>query len=118
MLISFILIGTWSHTAYGQFRELCGAAAPPEFLQLCLYNAVHIHYQHIESIESVIAYHSGPKYVCEVDIVMHPNIALHIAHDVSQDLQDKIEQLPMVERCYVHVDVDAHHPPEHTKKNK
>jgi divalent metal cation (Fe/Co/Zn/Cd) transporter len=68
MIISFFLIGAWSHTAYRQFRELCGVAAPPEFLQLALYNAVHIHYQHIQSIESVVAYHSGPKYVVEVSV--------------------------------------------------
>lgn len=64
------IIAAWSITAYGQFKELCGVAAPVEFLQLCTYNALHIHYQHIEMIDSVKAYHSGPKYIVEVDIVM------------------------------------------------
>jgi divalent metal cation (Fe/Co/Zn/Cd) transporter len=50
---------------------------------------------------------------------MDPNCPLYLAHDVSQDLQDKLELLPMVERAYIHVDVDVHHAPEHnSKKNK
>lgn len=118
MIVSIGIIIAWSTTAFGQFKELCGAAAPTEFLQLCTYNALHIHYQHIECIESVTAYHSGPKYVVEVDIVMRPDTPLWKAHDVSQDLQDKIEQLPMVERAYIHVDFELSHQPEHSKKVK
>lgn len=119
MIIAFVILGAWSATAYRQFMELCGAAAPIDFIQLCTYNALHIHYDKIQAIESVIAYHSGPKYIVEVDIVMQPETSLWKSHDVSQDLQDRIEQLPMVERAYIHVDWEVHHPFEHSaKKNK
>jgi hypothetical protein len=33
------------------------------------------------------------------------------AHDVSQQLQDKIEVLPNVERAFVHVDYETTHAP-------
>ena len=36
------------------------------------------------------------------------------AHDVSQQLQDKIETLPNVERAFVHVDHETTHTPVRT----
>ena len=33
------------------------------------------------------------------------------AHDVSQQLQDKLEELPNVERAFVHVDHETTHVP-------
>lgn len=118
IIISFGIILSWSRAAYEQFRELCGVAAPVEFLQLCTYNALHIHYPHIDMIDSVKAYHSGPKYIVEVDIVMKPETPLWLSHNVSQDLQDKIEQLPMCERAFVHVDFEVDHRPEHQAAKK
>jgi hypothetical protein len=47
----------------------------------------------------------------EVDVVMDANTPLWKAHDLSQQLQDKIEGLPNVERAFVHVDHETtHHP--------
>ncbi|KIM70057.1 hypothetical protein SCLCIDRAFT_1207343, partial [Scleroderma citrinum Foug A] len=40
---------------------------------------------------------------------MDPATPLWKAHDVSQQLQDKLEALPNVERVFVHVD----HKPDH-----
>jgi len=47
----------------------------------------------------------------EVDIVMDGNTSLWKAHDISQQLQDKIEDLPNVERAFVHVDHEWTHVP-------
>lgn len=47
----------------------------------------------------------------EVDIVMDANTPLWKAHDVSQQLQDKLEVLPNVERAFVHVDHEWTHVP-------
>jgi len=47
----------------------------------------------------------------EVDIVMDGNTPLWKAHDVSQQLQDKLEVLPNVERAFVHVDHEWTHVP-------
>jgi divalent metal cation (Fe/Co/Zn/Cd) transporter len=46
-----------------------------------------------------------------VDIVMPADTPLWKAHDVSQQLQDKIEVLPNVERAFVHVDHETTHRP-------
>ena len=42
---------------------------------------------------------------------MDANTPLWKAHDVSQQLQDKIEVLPNVERAFVHVDYETTHQP-------
>ena len=47
----------------------------------------------------------------EIDIVMDANTPLWKAHDISQQLQDKIEVLPNVGRAFVHVDHETTHTP-------
>lgn len=47
----------------------------------------------------------------EVDIVMNSDTPLSKAHDLSQELQDKLEALPRVERAFVHVDHETAHIP-------
>lgn len=51
------------------------------------------------------------SYFVEVDIVMDANTPLWKAHDISQQLQDKIEVLPNVGRAFVHVDHETTHTP-------
>jgi hypothetical protein len=63
----------------------------------------------------VRAYHFGPKYLVELEIVMPANMTLAESHDVGIRLQHKIEALEQVERCFVHTDyqkrdVDDHDP--------
>ena len=61
------------------------------------------------------AYHFGPKFLVEVEIVMAEDTLLRDSHDCGIMLQHKIESLPEVERCFVHIDyqqreVDDHDP--------
>lgn len=44
-------------------------------------------------------------------MVMNADTPLWKAHDISQQLQDKIEVLPSVERAFVHVDHETSHVP-------
>lgn len=75
------------------------------------------HHESVIGIDTVRAYHSGPRVVVEVDIVMDEHQTLKETHDVAEALQIKLESLPDVERCYVHVDYETSHAPEHfTKK--
>ncbi|KAG2135276.1 cation efflux protein [Suillus clintonianus] len=114
ILIGAGVIFAWSHTIYEQFGFLAGKSAPHDFLQLIIYKAMTFS-DEIEKIDTVRAYHSGPDYVVEVDIVMDATTPLWKAHDISQQLQDKIEVLPNVERAFVHVDHETTHAPEHRK---
>ncbi|KAJ9473986.1 ZT_dimer domain-containing protein [Pseudozyma hubeiensis] len=114
LVISLAIITSWTRTAFGEFKTLAGAAAPTDFLQLVTYNAA-LFSDEIQAIESVRAYSSGPRYIVEIDIVMHPETPLWKSHDLSQALQDNLESLPMVERAFIHVDHEVEHAFEHKK---
>ncbi|SCV74690.1 BQ2448_7719 [Microbotryum intermedium] len=115
LVISFVLIFVWGRTIYKHFSYLAGVAAPIEFQQLVIYKAMTFAHG-IEKIDSCVAYHAGPDYIVEVDIVMSSGTPLWKAHDISQALQDKLEELPKVDRAFVHVDHETSHKPEHRKR--
>jgi len=105
---------SWGHTIYREFELLAGKSAPHEFIQLLVYKAATFS-DEIDQLDTVRAYHSGPNYFVEIDVVMDASTPLWKAHDISQQLQDKIEVLPNVERAFVHVDHETTHAPEHRK---
>ena len=70
----------------------------------------------IQGIDTVRVYHSGPRLIAEVDIVMDPSQTLQESHDVAEALQFKLEDLPDIERAYVHIDYETTHKPEHALK--
>jgi cation diffusion facilitator family transporter len=114
IIIAFGVIISWSRTVHREFELLAGKSAPHTFLQLIVYKAATFSADIIK-LDTVRAYHSGPDYFVEVDIVMDGDTPLWKAHDISQQLQDKIEDLPNVERAFVHVDHEWTHVPEHRK---
>ncbi|OCF77336.1 cation diffusion facilitator 1 [Kwoniella mangroviensis CBS 8886] len=113
-IIAICIITVWTRTVYEQFTFLAGIAAPTEFINLVTYKALTFS-EHITSVDTVRVYHSGPNYFVEVDIVLPPDMLLWKAHDIAQDLQDQIERLKQVDRCFVHVDHEVDHKPEHRK---
>ncbi|KAF9532119.1 CDF-like metal transporter [Crepidotus variabilis] len=117
IIIALGVMISWGRTIYGEFGLLAGKAAPHSFLQLIVYKAATFS-DDILKIDTVRAYHSGPDYFVEVDVVMDGSTPLWKAHDLSQQLQDKIEVLPNVERAFVHVDHEWTHAPEHRKAPK
>ncbi|KGB76876.2 cation diffusion facilitator 1 [Cryptococcus deuterogattii R265] len=114
-MIAMVIITVWTRTVYEQFTFLAGITAPPDFINLVTYKAMTFS-PSITSVDTVRAYHSGPQYFVEVDIVLPPEMPLWEAHDIAQDLQDQIEKLKDVDRCFVHVDHEISHEPEHRKK--
>ncbi|KAG8945935.1 hypothetical protein FRC04_012187 [Tulasnella sp. 424] len=114
LIIAVGIIGSWLHTLYKEFGYLAGRSAPHEFIQLVIYKAATFS-EEIQKVDTVRAYHSGPNYFVEVDIVMPGDTPLWKAHDLSQQMQDKLETLPGVERAFVHVDHETTHRPEHRK---
>ena len=45
------------------------------------------------------AYHFGPKFLVELEMVMNQNTPLHITHDTGIRLQHKIEKIDEVDRA-------------------
>jgi cation diffusion facilitator family transporter len=114
-LLSLLVTFLWLRTAWAEFSLLVGVVAPPEATQLITYTCL-THSPAIKGIDTVRVYHSGPRLLAEVDIVMDPASSLVESHDVAESLQMKLESLPDIERCFVHVDYETSHSPEHSLK--
>lgn len=104
----------------------------PEFLSKITFLVWNSH-PLIVAIDTCRAYHLASGFLVEVDIVLPHDVStvrrgvlvhrsdprtclqmsLRQAHDIGQDLQDKIEQVDRVERCFVHLDWENEHVPEH-----
>lgn len=117
IILSILISVLWLHTAYSEFQLLIGKSADTETLQLITYVSM-THSPLIKQIDTVRAWHSGPRLVVEVDVVMEPEESLRVSHDVAEELQMKLESLPDVERAYVHVDFETTHKPEHFLKKE
>ncbi len=76
---------------------MTGHTAKPEFLQQITWIAFH-HSPSISKIDTVRAFHFGTSYLVEIDIVLPESMPLKEAHDIGEELQKKIEDLPEVER--------------------
>lgn len=115
IVLSVVISCIWLRTAFTEFLLLVGVVASVEIQQLITYVCV-THSPLVRQIDTVRAYHSGPRLIAEVDIVMDPEATLQETHDVAEELQMKLESLPDVERAYVHVDYETTHKPEHFYK--
>jgi hypothetical protein len=115
------VILAWGCTVYCQFELLAGKSTPHEFLQLIIYKATTFS-EEIDKIAGIPRAHTpdffyflpsnqewtsayrpedGEKcstaiqdYFVEVDVVMGNKTPLWKAHDISQQLQDRIKVLP------------------------
>jgi len=115
IIISVLISCIWLTTAFKEFMLLVGVTASVETQQLITYVCL-THSPAIEGIDTVRVYHSGPRLIAEVDVVMNADASLRDTHDVAEELQQKLEDLPDIERAYVHVDYETTHKPEHAYK--
>jgi len=113
VLISLYIIVSWTRTGLEQLEMIIGKSADPAFLDV-VREMAEMH-DPAASLDVVRAYHFGPKFLVEIEIVMAEETPLRESHDVGILLQHKIERLEQVDRCFVHVDyqnrdVDDHDP--------
>ncbi|KAL2473617.1 Metal tolerance protein 10 [Forsythia ovata] len=117
ILIALYTMGTWAKTVMENVKSLIGRTAPAEYLTKLVY-LVWNHHREIKHIDTVRAYTFGNHYFVEIDIVLPEDMPLAIAHNIGETLQEKLEQLPEVERAFVHADFESIHRPEHNQKKK
>lgn len=115
MQIALYTMATWAKTVMENVWSLIGRTAPPEFLAKLTYLIWNYH-EEIKHIDTVRAYNFGSQYFVEVDIVVPEDMSLTQAHNIGEALQEKLEQLPEVERAFVHIDFEYTHKPEHMPK--
>ncbi|KAL9053620.1 MAG: hypothetical protein Q9162_004648 [Coniocarpon cinnabarinum] len=115
--LALLIITLWLRTAVAEFQLLVGVTANTAILQHITYISM-THSPNVKSLDTVRAWHSGPRLIVEVDIVMNADDTLRFTHDVAEELQTKLENLPNVDRAYVHVDYETDHAPEHFLKKE
>ncbi|KAG6535210.1 hypothetical protein ZIOFF_000174 [Zingiber officinale] len=89
-------------------------SAAPGYLQKLTFLCWN-HHKAIRQIDTVRAYTFGSHYFIEVDIVLPSEMPLREAHVIGEALQEKLEQLPEIERAFVHLDYEYTHKPEHAQ---
>lgn len=113
IVLAIYTISNWSGTVLENAVSLVGQSAPPEVLQKLTYLVIN-HSPKIKRVDTVRAYTFGVLYFVEVDIELPEDLPLKEAHAVGESLQIKIEELPEVERAFVHLDFECDHKPEHS----
>lgn len=117
IVLAIYTITNWSGTVWENAVSLVGQSAPPEVLQKLTYVVIR-HDPQIKRVDTVRAYTFGVLYFVEVDIELPEDLPLKEAHAIGESLQIKIEELPEVERAFVHLDFECDHKPEHSILSK
>mmetsp|Transcript_872 Transcript_872/g.1063 ORF Transcript_872/g.1063 Transcript_872/m.1063 type:complete len:435 (+) Transcript_872:49-1353(+) len=110
--ISFYIIYSWFETGKEQVEQLTGKAAPEDFISE-LYDIANNFDERITVVDVCRAYHFGPKFLVEIEIVLPKQTLLFESHDLGMELQYEIEGREEVERCFVHIDYEARPYDEH-----
>jgi divalent metal cation (Fe/Co/Zn/Cd) transporter len=89
VIISLYIIYSWYHTGKEQIEQLTGKSAPQEFIEELLELADH--FDERMTLDTLRAYHFGPKFLVEVEVVMPKKTLLKESHDLGMELQYEIE---------------------------
>lgn len=111
ILISFYIIWSWYHTGKEQIEQLTGKSAPNEFIDELL--KIADGFDDRMMVDVCRAYHFGPKFLVELEIVLPKDTLLQESHDLGMELQYEIEGREEVERCFVHIDYESRPYDEH-----
>ncbi|KAF5836980.1 cation efflux family-domain-containing protein [Dunaliella salina] len=111
ILISVFILCRWFGIAKSQIDKIVGRGAPRELVDQLMRFASQ-HHEKLE-VDCLRAYHFGSRFMVEAEVVMPADSALQEVHDISLQLQTKLEALDLVERAFVHVDYARRDQPEH-----
>jgi len=104
LALSLYIFVRWMETGRAQVDLIIGRAADPHFLEMV--REIAETHDPSASLDVVRAYHYGTRFLVELELVMEASTPLRESHDCGILLQHKIEALPAVERCFVHVDYE------------
>ena len=111
IIISIYIIWSWYHTGKEQIEQLTGRSAPEELIEELLEIASNFDERML--VDVCRAYHFGPKFLVELEVVLPKNTLLFESHDLGMELQYEIESREEVERCFVHIDYEQRPYDEH-----
>jgi cation diffusion facilitator family transporter len=105
--IAGLLVAAWIFkSAYGVWREnltyLTGGGAPTELRGRIVDRARTV--EGVLRVHQVITEHVGPEWVADIHIDVDGNLPLFDAHAISDEVQARVEELPGIDRAYVHAE--------------
>mmetsp|Transcript_25895 Transcript_25895/g.38364 ORF Transcript_25895/g.38364 Transcript_25895/m.38364 type:complete len:440 (+) Transcript_25895:75-1394(+) len=111
IIISLYIIYSWYETGKEQIEQLTGKSAPQDLIDE-LYDIASTFDKNMV-VDVVRAYHFGPKFLVELEVVLPKDTLLLESHDLGMELQYEIEGREEVERCFVHIDYEIRPYDEH-----
>ena len=96
---------------FGEVTRSGRKSAPSELIEELLDLAEHFDERLL--VDTCRAYHFGPKFLVELEVVMPMDTLLKESHDLGMELQYEIEAREEVERCFVHIDYESRDYDEH-----
>jgi len=102
ILVAFWIFRAVFLTARQNLGYLTGAGADERLREALLASVKEI--PGVQNVHHVITEYAGPKLVVEMHINVDGNLSLHQAHDICDQATLKLENLPEVDRAYVHVE--------------
>lgn len=111
IVISCLIFYNWLHVGMDHASKIVGLSAPPETLEH-ISDLAGQHHAQLE-LDIIRAYHFGPNFLVELEVVLPWDMNVKEAHDIALGLQQKVEQQSFVERCFVHVDYQVRGYNEH-----
>ena len=115
IFISLLVIRNWLTHTLLHFDQLLGRVADPNILTQLTFLACN-HHPDIKLVDTVRAYHVGTGIYAEIDIALAEDMPLRQAHDIGETLQQRIESIDVIERCFVHLDHETSHSPHQEHK--
>lgn len=95
IMISLYIIYSWYHTGKEQIEQLTGKSAPEDLISELMELADH--FDRRMAVDTCRAYHFGPKFLVELEVVMPEQTLLKESHDLGMELQYEIEAREEVE---------------------
>ncbi|KAF8066373.1 hypothetical protein HT031_002697 [Scenedesmus sp. PABB004] len=109
--ISAYIVVRWLAIAKQQVDKIVGRGAPALFIEQ-LEALANSHHEAM-GLDVIRAYHFGARYIVEMEVLLPATMSVRDSHDISLDLQHKVEMLDEVERAFIHVDYERRDGLEH-----
>jgi cation diffusion facilitator family transporter len=105
--IAGILVAAWIFRAafragWENINYLTGAGASPEVRKQIADVAAKV--PGVHDVHHVMTEYAGPTLVIDIHINVDGNISLFQAHDIADAVSERLEELPDVDRAYVHIE--------------
>ncbi|MEA4909603.1 MAG: cation transporter [Chloroflexi bacterium] len=108
--VAGLLVAAWifraaARAAIENLGFLTGAGASPELRQQIVTMAASV--PGVQHVHHMMSEYVGPQLVVDLHINVDGQMTLNEAHAISDSVAEKLQELPEVDRAYVHIEPDG-----------